>query len=80
MTPAQLQALEDVERCGDPWARVHGMSQHGGWASVMRILVHERRWIHRVHGEKWALTIDGKAALRAARKAIRVDRQVPRRK
>jgi hypothetical protein len=61
MTGAQRQAMEDVERHGDPWHRVLGQAQHGGWHGVMRVL-QRKRWITFVRG-KWALTRAGKDAL-----------------
>lgn len=66
VSDSQLQALEDVERCGDPWARVFGQSQHGGWNGVMRVVQHERRWIRHT-GKRWVLTAAGDVALRAER-------------
>jgi hypothetical protein len=41
---SQIQALEDVRDHGDPWARVHGQSQHGGWSSVMGVL-ERKKWV-----------------------------------
>ena len=64
LSHAQRQALQDVRRCGDPWARVRGQSQHGGWHSVMRVLV-RNGWVRLVRSESggWVLTDEGAAAL-----------------
>lgn len=47
----QMQALEDVRDHGDPWRRVRGQSQHGGWSSVMRVIEYKRGWVKRKPGE-----------------------------
>jgi hypothetical protein len=58
----QIQALEDVERSGNPWARVHGQAQHGGWSALMRFLEHKQKWIV-FRRNRYQLTAAGKAAL-----------------
>jgi hypothetical protein len=66
LSQPQRQALEDVERHGNPRARVFGQAQHGGWHSVMRV-IERQRWA-RFDGrkKKWVLTDAGRAALREA--------------
>jgi hypothetical protein len=68
-SPSQLQALEDIERCGDPWARVVGMSKMGGWHRVMLVIEYRAKWA-RYDGrrKKWGLTAAGESALRQARR------------
>lgn len=67
MTSSQRQALEDVEKHDDPWHRVRGQAQHGGWAGVMQVLVHRKKWIEFV-SRKWELTEAGREALKKERK------------
>lgn len=43
-TVSQMQALEDTIAHGDPWARVFGQAQHGGWSGVMTVLS-RNRWV-----------------------------------
>lgn len=62
MTAAQYQALEDIVRYGNPWARVHGQAQHGGWFGVMRVLDREE-WA-RFQNERWLVTDGGFAAMK----------------
>lgn len=66
-SPSQLQALEDIERHGDPWKRVFGQSQHGGWHRVMLVIEHRAKWA-KFDGrrKKWVLTDAGRAILRQA--------------
>jgi hypothetical protein len=63
-TASQRQALEDIERHGDPWARVHGQSQHGGWNGVMCVIKRENWAFFSEDSQKWELTEDGKKALK----------------
>lgn len=65
ISASQRQALEDIERYGDPWARVVGQSQHGGWYRVMLVIVHRRMWA-RYDGrrKRWVLTAEGRRALK----------------
>ena len=65
VSPSQLQALEDVKRSGDPWARVFGQSRHGGWHQVMQVIHLRKKWICRV-GDRWVLTDAGKQVLKAS--------------
>lgn len=62
MTPSQYQALEDIARSGDPWARVKGQAQHGGWAGVIHAIQREG-WARR-DAHEWSVTEAGKAAMR----------------
>ena len=68
LSPAQRRALEDVRDHGTPYWRVRGRSQHGGMASVIRI-VRARGWAEVINydaeGERnvWRLTDAGRAAL-----------------
>lgn len=64
MSPPQRQALEDIRDSGNPWARVHGQAQHGGWYGVMLVIEHRKKWA-RFDGRrrKWVLTKAGVAAL-----------------
>jgi hypothetical protein len=64
LTPSQIQALEDTERHGNPWARVHGQSQYGGWHGVMFVL-NRNKWIALDEKSgKYKLTDAGRKALR----------------
>lgn len=71
ITGPQLQALEDVERSGDPRRRVRGASQRGGWTRVMHCLVHKRRWIEDAGKAGWRLTLEGQSVLDQYRAAQR---------
>lgn len=67
MTPSQRQALEDIRTHGDPYRRVRGQSQHGGWHGVMRVIL-RRRWAR--HGaSRWRLTVAGARELAAVEAA-----------
>jgi hypothetical protein len=59
----QLQALQDTRDHHDPWCRVRGMSQHGGWYRVMLVLEHRRKWVRYVR-QRWELTAEGARVLR----------------
>jgi len=59
------QALEDIQRSGDPWARVFGQSQHGGWNAVMSKIRREGWARYDEASERWELTAEGKKALKA---------------
>lgn len=65
---AQFRMLEDIERCGDPWARIFGMSEHGGAtrtiASLDRLGLIKRPL---PRSRRWQLTDAGKAALKLER-------------
>jgi len=65
MSPSQLQALQDVKRTGNPWQRVFGQSQHGGWNSVMRVLW-RMKWIKTDRADRYVLTEAGRKALKEA--------------
>lgn len=66
-TPSQIQALEDIERHGNPWYRVRGQSQHGGWQSVVGV-IQRAGWA--CSSPSWALTETGREVLkRFGRKA-----------
>jgi hypothetical protein len=58
-TTSQMQALEDTIVCGDPWARVHGQSMHGGWYGVMAVL-RRNKWI-RASKDRYVITRAGQA-------------------
>ena len=62
-TRSQLQALEDIEKHSNPYFRVHGQSQHGGWHSVMRVLERNAWTRYHMKAGKWVLTDAGRAAL-----------------
>lgn len=70
MTPSQFQAMEDVARTGDPYARVFGQAMHGGWSGVMRVIEFKEKWIQH-NGKKWVLTPAGKKALAEARRKMK---------
>lgn len=69
MTPSQFQALEDIERYGDPFVRVHGQSQHGGWFRVMMV-INRNGWAESGK-RRWTLTTKGRSAMRAHRSKTR---------
>ncbi len=62
MTASQYQALEDIKRSGNPWARVRGQAQHGGWASVIHVIKREG-WA-RLDAHEWSVTDVGEAAMK----------------
>ena len=62
MTPSQRQALEDVKKHGDPWFRVYGQAQHGGWNGVLRALL--RKGFLKFTRGTWVVTEAGRAALK----------------
>lgn len=62
MTASQFQALEDISRTGNPWARVRGKSQYGGWSGVIHVITREE-WAHFSDG-RWVVTEAGTAAMK----------------
>jgi hypothetical protein len=61
-TPSQMQALEDTIAGGDPWGRVFGQSQHGGWHGVMCVL-NRNEWIrYDKRKKKYVITSAGRSA------------------
>lgn len=67
ITWSQRQALEDIEHCGDPWARVHGTAQTDGWHGVLRVL-RRNGWATKTPRGRWELTEVGKQKLADARR------------
>lgn len=68
MTDHQYQAMEDVDRFGDPHVRVRDR-QAGAWAGVVRVLRTKREWIaFDLSARTWVLTRKGVAALRVERR------------
>lgn len=63
LTYPQRQALQDIERCGDPSARVFGQSRHGGWNSVMRSIQRNAWARYDENTHKWVLTDLGQIML-----------------
>lgn len=62
-SPSQLQALEDIAAHGDPYYRVQGQAQHGGWASVMNVL-QNRLWArYSATRRRWVLMAEGRRVL-----------------
>jgi hypothetical protein len=64
-TQAQLRALGSIEQHGDPWFRVHGMAEHGGFQGTLKVIM-RRRWARCVRG-KWSLTAAGELVLNGDR-------------
>ena len=65
MTKSQLQALEDIRDHGDPWRRVRGQAQHGGWHGVMKVIA-RKRWAAYNGDYGWTLTAVGRKELLAS--------------
>jgi hypothetical protein len=63
-TFAQVRALQDIRDHGDPTARVHGRSAHGGLQGTLAVIV-RKRWAYRQsHDDAWVLTDAGVTLLR----------------
>jgi hypothetical protein len=59
------QALEDIHDSGDPWARVRGRSQHGGWSNVVAKIQKSGWAVYSEPRGRWELTAEGKKVLKA---------------